>query len=553
MSPVDNMSQREKTEPQRASTFFWLILEVAAIVAMFWFYGGQPAPDVNETHYLTKAKHFWNPNWCPGDLFLGSSNPHWLFYVTFGWLTLFLPLGTVAIIGRFITWTVLAIAWQRLSRAVFRTGPRTQMMGFLTATIFLFLLSEFHLAGEWVVGGFEAKGFAYAFVIWALANAVQGKWSWVWVCVGAASAFHVLVGGWSCLCLGFAFLFLQEWKTLNGKWKQQFIWPLMLGGLISLPGLLPPFLMASDVPAETTEFANRINVTQRLNHHQFFHSFRTWRVAVFAMLLLSWGGLNWLLRTSDSQSADSRAIKIFNQFAFASLIISAFGILLSAIAQTDTPRGQTAIDLLVFYWFRLSDFAVPLAMTFGLLTLATRGAKPIRQFAGLLVVTAVVAAMFSFTSRWQDPRPFADQLTMETYEDDTKRTMETFQNWKRACDWIQKNTPDDAVFLTPAKQQTFKWYAHRTEVFNWKDSPQEAAGLVEWYERAQRFHRTQSNYVGGLWAYSDEQLQEIASDYGVNYLMTRQADLEASRRTTRLRQVYPADPSTKATYVVFEF
>ena len=56
-------------------------------------FAGQIPPDVNESHYLPKAKHFWDPTWCAGDLFLGSSFSHWLFYVTTGWLTRFLSLA----------------------------------------------------------------------------------------------------------------------------------------------------------------------------------------------------------------------------------------------------------------------------------------------------------------------------------------------------------------------------------------------------------------------------------------------------------------------------
>ncbi len=138
----------------------WL-LETLLIAVCFFLYAGQPAPDVNESHYLTKAKHFWNPEYCPGDLFLGSGFSHWLFYFSFGWLTKFISLSAFAWTGRIITWSFMAFAWQRLS---FTIVP-LKFMSVLSALFFLLLNDRFHLAGEWVVGGFEAKGFAYAFVI----------------------------------------------------------------------------------------------------------------------------------------------------------------------------------------------------------------------------------------------------------------------------------------------------------------------------------------------------------------------------------------------------
>ncbi|MEZ5951058.1 MAG: hypothetical protein R3C12_17965 [Planctomycetaceae bacterium] len=72
-------------------------------------------PGVNEPHYFCKAKYWWNPEWCAGDFFLASSNPHLVFYLTFGWLTRFLPEIT-AFIARLLSLLVVARGWQVMSR-----------------------------------------------------------------------------------------------------------------------------------------------------------------------------------------------------------------------------------------------------------------------------------------------------------------------------------------------------------------------------------------------------------------------------------------------------
>src|SRR6056297_2406576 len=92
-------------------TLWWL--NVVAI-ALFWaaYLSIQvPVPGVNEPHYLCKAKHFWDASYCPGDFFLDSSNTHYVFYLTFGVLTKWMPLATVAILGRVIGVTLLATGW----------------------------------------------------------------------------------------------------------------------------------------------------------------------------------------------------------------------------------------------------------------------------------------------------------------------------------------------------------------------------------------------------------------------------------------------------------
>src|SRR3990172_7550639 len=88
--------------------------EILLVFAVFFVQGAVPVPDVNEPYYLGKAIHFWNPDWVRGDFFLDESkNTHLLFYVTFGWLSLWLKPLVLAWFGRVLTWGLLAWAWRR--------------------------------------------------------------------------------------------------------------------------------------------------------------------------------------------------------------------------------------------------------------------------------------------------------------------------------------------------------------------------------------------------------------------------------------------------------
>ena len=153
--------------------------EVVWIFLIFFLFAGSLPPDVGESHYLVKAKHYWQPAWCAGDLFLESRDAHAIFYWTFGWVTRFCSLTATAWIGRVVTWLLLAWSWQRLSWAVV---PRP-LVSLLSAGLMLLFLRHCHLAGEWVVGGVEAKGFAYVLVFLALEAIVRGlggrrRWFW---------------------------------------------------------------------------------------------------------------------------------------------------------------------------------------------------------------------------------------------------------------------------------------------------------------------------------------------------------------------------------------
>ena len=72
----------------------------------------------------------------------------------------------------------------------------------LSAGAWVALVDHANFAGEWAVGGVEAKCFAYGFVLLGLAAIARGDWRTPWLWFGAASAFHVLVGGWAVLCGG---------------------------------------------------------------------------------------------------------------------------------------------------------------------------------------------------------------------------------------------------------------------------------------------------------------------------------------------------------------
>ena len=117
------------------------------------------------------------------------------------------------------------------------------------------------------------------------------------------------------------------------------------------------------------------------------------------------------------------------------------------------------------------------------------------------------------------------------------------------CAWVARETPEDAIFLTPREQQTFKWYAGRAEVVTRKDVPQDAAGLIEWKHRLDEVYpRDQEHHLRDLAAFSDEELVEIARRYGAAYIVV---DRTRSRRRIHLPQVYPLLAEENPAFAVY--
>ena len=534
------------------------VFEILLIFLCFVLFAGQLPPDVNESHYLTKAKHFWNPDWCPDDIFLSSSFAHWFFYVTTGWLTKIMSLAAVAWTGRVVTWFLLAVAWRRLSWNLIQV----RWVSVVSAALFLLLNERFHLAGEWVVGGFEAKGIAYALVLLALGSMVKRDWKWVWPLLGAASSFHVLVGGWSFLAALFSWIISQLVATKGSKHNpiasqiRIQLLPLAAGAALATIGIIPPLLADQAAPPELAAAARSIYVNHRIAHHLSFDAFPTMYVARFVMVILFWYLVSrWLADRWDSMYRKLRPLFLFS---LGSLMISFGGLLLSGLAERNGLLAETSEGLLRFYWFRLADFAVPVATSMASCAvvcfwLITDRRISTRVSCFVFVACIVAASCVSIYEELQDPRPRADQRSMPSYEGDNVRTMETYQNWLKVCQWIAEYTPTDSVFITPHEQQTFKWYAGRTEVVCWKDVPQDSTGILDWNQRLIELYEPQRRYENGLMSYSDEQLRSFASKYGADYMLVPQRHVDLATVPSTLKQVYPPDPGSRSTYVVFEF
>jgi hypothetical protein len=504
-----------------------VILETLLIFALFCLQGAWPVPDVNEPYYLGKAIHYWNPQWASSDWFLKTTDTHSVFYFSVGWLSLVLAPTVLAWTLRLITWALLAWSWQRLSAAVV---PRAWIAP-LTATLFLFLLQHFNMAGEWVVGGAESKGFSFALVFFALAAMMEGYWNRMWLLLGLATAFHALVGGWAAVAAG------AVWIVANPKARSQLSsWLAPLAAfLIALPGVLPPLLMNRGVNPATVAQAEQIYVFKRFPHH--LDPLKMWNDGFVVPFLVM--AFAWLLLWKTA--ANSPAARRLRGFTVAALALAAIGTVFGLLGRA---HPAFAARWMHFYWFRLADVAVPL----GLSIAAVRwfAERKMRAAIALAIGVAVfhaadcaVLRLFAdppFGERqvdgaawraaclWTAGRPLRPIFPRQPRAD----RLRNFDDWLKVCCWVAdpQNTPPEARFLVPRNAQTFKWYAARGEVVNWKESPQDAAGLVAWWARIQDIYATgnpppQEEYYSSLADAGAARLRDLARKYRADYLVTQ--------------------------------
>lgn len=484
----------------RAGARWIFAVEALLVWLVFAAQAGWPPPDPNEAHYLGKARHYWSPEWVPGDFFFDSADTHQVFYLLCGGLSRVLTLEAFAWCGRVVTWLLLAAAFVRLCRSL-----AIQFGGaLLAATIFLTLNVCCHLAGEWVVGGFEAKGLAYALVLLALSALVRERWSAVWWLLGAASALHVLVGGWSAVAVGVSWL-------LSGSTRpplKQMAPHLIAGFVISLAGLVPALALNWNVDAATMAEANHIYVFRRLRHHLAPQDLPPWLLARHLLLLAGWA---WLCRKKSS----TRGVRALRGFVVGALVIELLGLAIAAAAPA-IPELATA--LLRFYWFRLADMAIPLGVAIELVvrweTTARRMLFLALLVAGCLALAGANSKEF-FVFNAQSDRPRGDRPGKVLDHED----------WKSACHWARDHTSRKARFLTPRLAQTFKWHAHRSEVVSWKDIPQDAPDILHWWQRLLDVHGLpvfdgEVAWHASLTELEPDRLRALGSKYQAEYLLT---------------------------------
>jgi len=482
------------------------VIEWLAIALLFAASGAWPVPDVNETVYLTKARHAADPTWAAGDFFLETPDAHGVFYLLVGPVAAACSLEQTAWMGRMAGWLLLAIGFRHA------VGPLLTSAGWRVAAAAMFALAlrTTTAAGEWVIGGCEAKVFAWAFVLGGLGEIASGREARAFALGGIATALHPIVGGWACVATAATWLMERTKNRSQGvvRWGDTACLAIGLGAAAA--GVIPALGLASGADAATRAEGIRIYVVDRLSHHLLPRTFADGMMARHVLAVGVW----WLLLGWLPPSPQRRRVTTFTIVA---LGVSLAGIVIAAIE----PWAPTAVyGLLRYYWFRLADVAVPFALA---TTAATALADDAicRRVSGVqprlvrgLAMAIVALDLIGQSSHWpthggSPPWPRSDGKVAAA-------------GWADICEWIRDHTPADACFLTPRGAASLTWRTGRREVVCWKNSPQDPASLVAWRQRIlDCFSPTGSlaEMERSTASLGSHRLIEVADRYGADHIV----------------------------------
>lgn len=509
----------------RAAGWATAIAEILAITLIFAATAAWPVPDVNEAVYVTKARHRVDTDWVAGDFFLDTPDGHGLFFLLFGPVAAALPLATAAWIGRVLGWLALAAGFRAAALPLVPVSPtRSPGAGWagragglparlVAAGLFAVAVRTTTMAGEWVLGGCEAKVFAWAAVFAGVGGVARRRPAAAVFWFGLATALHPLVGGWAAIALA---------VSMAGHWlvRRHAIDPsegpapggrdvmLVLGGLLlAAVGLVPALGLSTGADAAERAVGIRTYVVERLHHHLLPRTFPEAMVARHVLAIVAW----WLLARLAAPLPARRRVEAFTAAAIG---LAVAGWVIAA----GEPFAPTAVlGLLRFYWFRLADIMVPfsLAVTAAAVWADDEGAarllpgKP--RLLQAAVVVLLVADLVLQSRHWPwpggGPPPRADAHVRAG-------------DWADICEWVRGHTPPEAVFLTPRGAATFTWRTDRAEVVSWKNSPQDPRSLAEWRRRILECFSADgrlTDMARSTATLGADRLREVADRYGASF------------------------------------
>lgn len=467
---------------QNIETGLRFYLTLAFLLLAVFLFNGQKVPFSNEYLYLLRLY----PGFLPHDWTFGQpANEHAVFNVIFSIPAAFLSIEAIGWVGRALVWIGCMFLLILIGR-LWQIG-----YAWVAAAIFIWLSYGQTIAnGEWIFGGFEAKTFAYIFLLFAIFEFSRRNNTVSAVLLGFAFSLHPGVGLWAVP----AVMTALAAERVPGKEL------LRAGALIfagALPGIL--FLFADQVTGESGSYDNwRFMVIERFPWHldPFYFTKREYLVM----------GLMLAFNTAVLWKSENFALRFLLKFQlFLALMFT------SAIAL----RWFELYNLLRFQPMRLFPVFVGIFFLFTVFHVISTGQS--RKLMAVAVMIAIVSIVLSDPVSYTRGR--VDMLTSSWSADRSDITA--------AFIWVSQNTPDESLILAPPNYAN-AWYLGRRALVasfryppydrlgEWRARVADLTGTSEFTGRGDGFSRSESSFN----SLSQHEIIRLRERYGADYLIS---------------------------------
>lgn len=296
--------------------------------------------------------------------------------------------------------------------------------------------------------------------------------------------------------------------------------------LCALPGLIPAVqLLRVPVSPQTAFQADYIQIFFRLPHHLDPRTFPRFAYLWYGILLGGWLSAWWFIPPTTF------ARRFFTAIVAASAVIALAGLAIGwlNLVPAQQPWFSWKMTVLKFYPFRLFDALLPLAVSVAVFSWFQNGNEPRRTMGRRLIGSGLGMGAFLF-ALW----------IASASNNPSRMTPRQRADWIDACRWINEHLPQDVLVRTPRDGWAFKWYAERPEYVNFKDCPQDAAGIVEWHRRRVFIAEWLTDHYADEF-FSTAELRDLRAETGITHLLT-----------DRLGPIEPEPIYRNGTYRVYE-
>ena len=312
------------------------------------------------------------------------------------------------------------------------------------------------------------------YVAWALA--LPALWLFVnnrrlaaAVLLGLAAWMQMLVGVQTTAVLGLVALWEAARDRSPGAVRDAVVFGLVAAAVaapVALPAILAPPMEGPTVPGITTFHALAM---LRVPHHYLLFSFGSGAYIRFTLLLSVGLAALWAQHRAGRVHHTTFVIRFLVVVAGLLCVATVFteGIPTFLVAQLQlfklTVWVSTLLSLFVGAW---AARAMPtLLRSFSERVLERRIAGLIAV--GLFVLATIAAVAVGF-------HPATSRYGPAAYASSNLSQVET---------WARASTPNDALFLIPPSNTTFRTHARRNVVINFKPTPYQRGGIDVWLSR----------------------------------------------------------------------
>ncbi len=327
-------------------------------------------------------------------------------------------------------------------------------------------------AGEWYVGGLEAKAVAYALVFLAIALMLHGRYLWMALLFGLATSFHVLAGGYPMMAAVIYLLLRRRSQLTRRNHIGLIVLIYLLGAAFAIPAVVNQLISSGPLGSLTPSF---IYVFVRLPHHlnPAVWPAKWWINLIFYLSILVISLQLIKKKTPPGSPSSGAALSISScselfEFTLIALIPFGLGLLISPFDQ----QGA----YLQYYPFRFGDMFLPFStcLLFACALQYRCAQYSFLKRSSALTLTVLIGVF----------------LTLKTVE--FKQEISAISSFPRLQPdraelyrWVGSYTESSAKFvISPSSNiAEFTWVTERPTLVSWKLLPQTKAGIMEWYTR----------------------------------------------------------------------